>query len=128
MKKFDRDEIEHGFDLIRELIDGAQELTTTGDKEEGKKIVQGQFREQLATYLSYLIQGEIPEGRWPSPLAMSLMIPQLGEGEGEDQDNALLHFGYELMVLYDSAVLDGEWLAFDLKLDEFKKAVMDNIH
>jgi hypothetical protein len=109
-----------GFDLIREITDGAEENLAT-DRQGWEKEYRGQLRERVAGYLSYLILGRIPEG-WPASLQMTLMVPALGEGQ---EDAPLQHWGVELMDLYDAAIVGGEWSAFHQRLAEFEKLLID---
>jgi hypothetical protein len=76
MKEFDRGEIEHGFDLIREITDKAENDLAT-DRQGWEKEYRGQLREAVAGYLGYLILGRIPGG-WPTSLQMALMFAEIG--------------------------------------------------
>jgi hypothetical protein len=120
--EFDREEIEHGFDLIRGAVNGARELLASHPDEESVRYAQGHFRDQVANSLGILIERRFPEGRWPTPVMMMLMSPQMRE---DKEDLPALRLGFELMDLYDAAVVDGEWSAFHRRLDDFEKLLID---
>jgi hypothetical protein len=115
----DRGEIEHGFWLIRKRVEGRLFIMTR-DKKAGEEVLKGTFRDDIVNYVSYLCQGRFNKRcEWPSVTQMAMAIPAMRDSQA---DMPLSSLGYELMDLYDAAVLDAvTWPVFHQKLDEFER-------
>lgn len=117
--KFDKEELQRGFDILREnTADAEKDLAT--DRSGWEIVYREHLRENVASYLSIIIRERYsePDGAWPSSVMMGLMLPSMRKSQ---QDLPFLPWGYELMDLYDAAVTDGKWTAFNQRLDEFER-------
>ena len=116
-----REEIEHGFGLIRSNVDGARERNA----QTALELLTGPVRGEIAHWLSIIVRGRLPEHRVVSREETAL---QAKEKRQDAEADPILLLACALMDLYDESVADSaKWLVFHERLDEFESLLTKNV-